>query len=488
MNSKVLMYFLKFLFFFSAAPVFSQVYDYVVDINGNGNFTSINEALNSISENSTTRTLIFVRNGVYNEKVWLGPSKISVSLVGENVDDVVINWDDYQGKDGLSGADSYTFLAEGDDFYMENITVVNSYGSGSQAVAIRTTGDRQVFKNCVFKGHQDTYYAHKNRQYNFKCIVEGNTDFIYGDATAVFDSCIIKSLNGGNYIAAPADSKLITPLSTGDFYHGFLFSNCNLTAEAGVDIGSVYLARPWQANASVAYIYCILGDHISPTGWSEWSTNDNHESAYFSEYLNKNVDGNLADVTQRVSWSTQLTEYEATVLYLSSFFLRKENVNWFPKPVVTALHAPLNVSIDGIQLVWDPVDEAIGYAIYKNGRVIDFASGNSFVVSEPVSDLSVFKVLSIDEYGALSDGTEVIPGFLSDAGRIADKKSYQLINNKIFFSHPTKFLLFDISGCRIIYEQDVMQVSLSELGTGVYFLYCESEGEMPFSDKLVIRR
>ncbi|HLW07698.1 MAG TPA: pectinesterase family protein, partial [Marinilabiliaceae bacterium] len=178
---------------------FGQVYDIVVDAHGTGDFNTIGEAISSIPNNQEKRTLILVKNGVYQEKLIVSSSKTFVSIIGEDVNNVIITWSDYQGKDGMFGADSYTLLAEGADFYMENITVVNGYGPGAQAVAIRTTGDRQVFKNCVFKGHQDTYYAHKNRQYNFKCHIEGNTDFIYGDATAVFDSCNIHSIAGGQY-------------------------------------------------------------------------------------------------------------------------------------------------------------------------------------------------------------------------------------------------------------------------------------------------
>lgn len=463
-----------------------QVYDFVVDAQGTGDFSTIGEALSSVPDNQSQRTLILVKNGTYQEKLILTSSKSSVSLIGEDVENVIITWSDYQGKEGISGANSYTFLAEGDDFYMENITVVNDYGPGAQAVAIRTTGDRQVFKNCVFKGNQDTYYAHKNRQYNYKCRIEGNTDFIYGDATVVFDSCEIHSLSGGQYISAPADSKMITYLSTGPFIHGFLFSNCVLTAATDVADRSVFLGRPWQPNASAAYINCILGNHINLAGWSQWSGNNNHTSAIFSEYLNKNPDGSLVDVTQRVSWSSQLTKEEATIYYLSNFFLRKGTVNWLAKKSATALHAPLNIVVDNMNLSWSKVEEALGYAIYEENRLVEVVSTNSYLASESIPDVSAYKVITINEYGAMSDGSEELPGSTSISPISNDLEMFKMESGKIAFRRTVDVIIYNLSGQIILKEERVDYLETRNISQGVYLLTFTTEEGQVYTNKVIL--
>ncbi|WP_337070872.1 pectinesterase family protein, partial [Pontibacter sp. 13R65] len=106
---------------------------------GSGTHTSIKRAVDAVLTNRSTRTLIFVKNGIYEEKIHIPFSNIS--LIGESRDGVIVSWDDYSDKPGtnISTATSYTIWAAGDDLYMENMTVRNTAGNVGQAVAIRTT-------------------------------------------------------------------------------------------------------------------------------------------------------------------------------------------------------------------------------------------------------------------------------------------------------------------------------------------------------------
>lgn len=473
-----------FLFFFIYNVSNAQVFDFVVDKNGNGDYTTITDAISNIPNNSTNRTLIFIKNGDYEEKIHLPETKKNVSFIGESSEGVIFTWGDYQGKDGMYGAESYTFLSEGENFYMENITVINSYGVGSQAVAIRTTGDKQVYKNCVFKGHQDTYYAHKNRQYNFKCHVEGTVDFIYGDATAVFDSCSIHSIGGG-CVTAPADSKMITQLAGDKFIHGFLFTNSNLTAASNVADNSVCLGRPWQSDASCAYINCTLGKHIKPQGWNEWDDN-NHLSAVFSEYNSKNPDGTLVDVSQRVTWSKQLTEKEANTYYLSNFFLRKGLENWLAKDIAKALYAPLNVKIENDNLKWDNVDNAIGYAVYYDNKILSFTKTETIAISAPNNNLEKLKVVTINEYGAMSDGSEEVPENLKVENNL-NNVFFEISNFNISFEQLVNVAIVDIYGKNLTSKKETYNLDISNIEKGVYILIIESKNGMRTSEKIIIK-
>jgi len=437
----------------------------VVDKNGTGNYTSVGEAIDAVPDNSSERTLIFIKNGEYYEKVIVPSSKINVSLVGESVEGVIISYDDNPSK--VPAADTYTFYAGADDLYAENVTFQNTSGNVGQALAIRTTGDRMVFKNCRMLGFQDTYYAHKRRQYNLKCYVEGATDFIYGDATTVFDSCTINCLNGGSYITAPADTKLITNFSTGPFLHGLLFRYSNITADENVAANSYYLGRPWQPNASSVFLNCTLGNHIKPEGWSTWGGN-NHESSYFAEYKSKNPDGTLVDTTARVEWSYQVSEFAANNFYKLSFFLRKDFVEWDPLPVTRELPKPQNIHVQGEAVSWDPVENAIGYVISKNSSVIGFSMQNSFSGPSVSGGEGEITVKSVTANGALSMGVSSI---VVSGPVIREETEIGMViaNGKISFSEKVSFGIYSLAG-NLIYQGNGSEVNVSGFIKGMYIV------------------
>jgi pectinesterase len=171
----------------------------VVSKDGSGTATTVQEAINLVTDKNAERFVIFIRNGEYKEKIVLPRSKTNVTMIGESAEGVILTYDDFSGKvvdgDTITTYTSHSFAADADDFVAMNITFANSAGPVGQAVAIRTTGDRQIFYNCRFIGHQDTYYTQGHyRNYLKNCFIEGTTDYIFGRSTVVFDSCHINSL------------------------------------------------------------------------------------------------------------------------------------------------------------------------------------------------------------------------------------------------------------------------------------------------------
>ena len=445
----------------------AQVFDVVVDKDGKGDFTSVQAAINSVSGSLQARTLIYVKDGIYNEKVVLSPTKTNFSLIGEDEKKVIISWDDNPQK-GIPAADTYTFWADGPGFYAENITIRNTSGNVGQALAIKTTGDTMVFKNCRFLGFQDTYYANKRRQYNLKCYIEGATDFIYGDATTVFDSCTINCVKGGQYISAPADTKLITPLVGGRFLHGLLFRYCNVTANSDVAENSYYLGRPWQPNSSSVFMNCTLGSHIKPEGWSTWG-NDNHLSAYFAEYKNMKPDGSPADISGRVSWSNQVSDAWATNLYKLSFFLKSNNKEWDPVRITKELAVPKNLVANGNVLTWDAVPDAIGYVVLKNDSTIGFASSTTFTDNSYQTGDQNYTLKSVSVNGALSKRS----GDVATSSEIIQNKKQgiltQVTNNNLSFSEEVTYQVYSISG-KLIETGKGMNVNIQGIKSGIYIL------------------
>ena len=174
-------------------------YDIVVAQDGSGDFTTIQEAVNSVPDfRKKARTTILVKKGVYKEKLIIAPCKINLSIIGE--DGAVITYDDYASKlnrfgDEKSTSGSASCYIYAPDFIAENITFENSSGPVGQAVACFVSGDRATFRNCRFLGCQDTLYTYgvHSRQYYENCYIEGTVDFIFGKSTAVFNRCTIHS-------------------------------------------------------------------------------------------------------------------------------------------------------------------------------------------------------------------------------------------------------------------------------------------------------
>ncbi|PYG90189.1 PelA/Pel-15E family pectate lyase [Ruminiclostridium sufflavum DSM 19573] len=288
----------------SEAPIQLPVqtdYDMVVARDGSGDFTTVQAAINKVPSNSGTITSIYIKDGTYKEKINIASSKKNISLVGQSRTGTILTYGDSAGTVtsagaalGTSGSASVTI--SGDGFRAENITFENSYdeavNGSSQAVAVLAKADKAVFENCSFKGNQDTLYAGGNggRQYYCDCYIEGDVDFIFGGATAVFNNCEIFSLNrSGGCVTAPS-----TPANQ----KGYLFYKCRLTSSCTSK--TISLGRPWIPSSStdsitpkVLFRECELGNHIAAAGWTSMSGN-NPENYEMWEYLDTGAGSNAS--------------------------------------------------------------------------------------------------------------------------------------------------------------------------------------------------
>ena len=113
-------------------------------------------------------------------------------------------------------------------------------------------------------------------QYYRRCTIRGNIDFIFGGANAVFDSCRIEPWHhktGIYYITAPS-----TPAGK----PGYLFVDCTVAGNCAP--GSVYLGRPWRADAACYWLDCSLSEEVCAGGWDNWHDPENEKTARFGEY------------------------------------------------------------------------------------------------------------------------------------------------------------------------------------------------------------
>lgn len=297
----------------------AQKYDFVVAKDGSGNFRTVQEAIQAVPDFRKNPTTIFIKNGIYKEKLTLPTSKTGVKFVGENVRQTILTYDDFASRKNRFGEEigttgSSSFFIFGDDFTAENITFENAAGPVGQAVAVRIDGDRVIFNNCRFLGFQDTLYPHgeKSRQYYKNCYIEGTVDFIFGWSTAVFEDCEIFCKKGGGYITAASTPE--------DAPYGFVFLNCRITGDAPAN--SFYLGRPWRPHAKTVFLNTTMGNQIKPEGWHNWNKPEAEKTTYYGEYRST---GPGAQPSARVEWSHQLKESEA-----KEYTLEKVFAGWNP--------------------------------------------------------------------------------------------------------------------------------------------------------------
>ena len=287
----------------------------VVSRDGTGNFRTLQEAIESARAFMDYTVTIYVKNGVYKEKVIVPSWVENIDIIGDR-DKTIITYDDHANINKMGTFRTYTVKVEGSDITFKNLTIENNAAQLGQAVALHTEGDRLKFINCRILGNQDTIYtgAKFTRLYFKDCYIDGTTDFIFGPSTALFEDCIIHSKRN-SYVTAASTPK--------EAKYGYVFKHCKLTAEPGVD--KVYLGRPWRPYAYTLFIECELGKHIVLAGWHNWGKQSNEETARYMEYKNT---GEGANASERVAWSKQLTKKEAEAVTVDAIF--RTQSDWDP--------------------------------------------------------------------------------------------------------------------------------------------------------------
>lgn len=283
-------------------------YIFTVAKDGTGDFRYIQDAIDAMRVYPLAPITLYIKNGVYNEKIELPANNTDVNFIGENVDSTIIVFNDYSGRGKLTTFTSFTAKISGNRFFAQNITFSNNAGRVGQAVALYVDADKAVFKNCRFLGDQDTIFSagETSRQLFVDCYIEGTTDFIFGPSTAVFQSCTIRE---------KSDSYITAASTTPGKKFGYVFLDCKIEAAPGVE--KIYLGRPWRAHAKTVFIRCEMPVQVKPEGWNNWGNPENEKTVLYAEYKSTGV-GTQADA--RVKWSRQLTDKEAAGYTLANIF------------------------------------------------------------------------------------------------------------------------------------------------------------------------
>ncbi|MHA4739027.1 pectinesterase family protein [Dyadobacter sp. MSC1_007] len=294
---------------------------FTVAQDGSGDFKTIQEAVNAVRDHSERKAVISIKKGIYREKLVIPAWKKNIALIGESREGTIITNGNYSGQD-FPGKDftqntkystytSYTVLVQANDCSIQNLTIENTARRVGQAVALAMEADRIEVVNCNILGNQDTLYTSKDGRNYFKnCLITGTTDFIFGEATAVFQDCIIKSL---------ANSYITAASTTQKQRFGFVFFNCKLTASE--EATKVFLGRPWRPYAKTVFIDTDMGGHIAKEGWDPWKGDkmfpEKEKTTFYAEFNSK---GEGASPQARIGWSHQLTKDERKNYTLKNIF------------------------------------------------------------------------------------------------------------------------------------------------------------------------
>jgi pectinesterase len=264
------------------------------------------------------RVIIRITPGVYHERIWIPQNRPRLTLIGLGAkpEDTVITADKFAKEQGGTFF-TETVEVNGEAFEADNITFENSAGRQGQALAISVLSDKAIFKHCRFLGYQDTLFANWGRQYYVDSYISGAVDYIFGNATAVFDHSEIHSIAPG-YVTA--QSRLAADEST-----GFVIRNSRITTE-NLEDRKVSLGRPWRPYARVVYLNTEMDAGIAPEGFTLWRRGDDPSTMFYGEYKSS---GAGSSSSSRAPFVKQLTDAQAK-RFAPRVFLRGSD-HWNPE-------------------------------------------------------------------------------------------------------------------------------------------------------------
>ncbi|PKA46492.1 Pectinesterase 2 [Apostasia shenzhenica] len=279
--------------------------DFIVAQDGSGKFKTIKEALDAaaaLRRSTGRRIVIYVKTGVYSEILNIVSSLSDITMTGDGKGKTIIT-----GCRSVAGG--YTtlscpiFSVFSDGFMAIGMTFRNTFGPGSQAVALLSGSDRSVFYRCSFEGYQDTLCVYSQRQFYRECDISGTIDFIFGNAVAVIQSCNI-------FVRKPSkgEANVITAQGRTDQYQntGIVIQFCRVTAAPEflpvLRMVKSYLGRPWQRYSRAVFMQSFIDCIIDPAGWLPFDGDFALDTLYYAEYNNTGPGSGSRILRQRVKW------------------------------------------------------------------------------------------------------------------------------------------------------------------------------------------
>ena len=412
-----------------------RLYDAVVDKNGNGDYITVQEAIDAAPSELDKPYLIFITNGEYEEYVMIPKKKNFIHLIGQDKDKTIIKYKVTVSKENvtdkypenpwdysylnpannMSSEQCAVMVIFGNDFYAENLTLENTWGtenqSGPQADALCTRVDRIAFFNCKLLSFQDTWWVHQAtndisaRNYADNCWIEGAVDYVYGSANLLVENSTLYNVRAGSVLTAGSQYEG-TPW-------GHVFKDCIMDGNDAAKSQGNFFGRPWHNAPKELFINVDCRIPMDPAGWQDMNTSP----GLFAVYNVTDKDGQPLSTEQ---WKRDYTfedesGEEVTVHYDGKFELTAdeaakytyENIitspdGWNPKAFYTSEKLPAveNINLYGTTLSWDGMNKAICYLVFDNGEFIGQTTETTMEVDVNGEN---YTVKAVNKYGSLSD-------------------------------------------------------------------------------------
>ncbi|XP_062213732.1 pectinesterase-like [Phragmites australis] len=267
---------------------------------GKGDFTNISAALAAVPQRYQGRYVIYVKEGVYDETVNITNRMANVTMYGDGSKKSIVTGSK-NVIDGIRMWRTATFAVDGDSFAAMRLGIRNTAGvEKQQAVALRVKADKAVFFNCRIEGHQNTLFAQAYRQFYRSCVISGTVDFIFGDAAAVFQRCVllVRPPRPGQPAVATAHGRRDHQQTTGFVVHkSSIIADERLASNQSASTATkTYLGRPWKEFARTVVMESVIEGFVHGQGYMPWEGQDSLGTAFFGEFGNT---GDGANVTGR---------------------------------------------------------------------------------------------------------------------------------------------------------------------------------------------
>ncbi|XP_002990830.2 pectinesterase [Selaginella moellendorffii] len=294
---------------------------------GSGQFENITAALAAAPTKSSSRFVIYIKQGTYLETFEVPRNLLNLMFLGDGIGKTIITGNKSVQDPNITTFTSATVAIRANNFIAQDITFQNTAGAiNHQAVAVRVTADKVAFFRCSFEGFQDTLYAHSLRQFYTQCEIYGTVDYIFGNAAAIFQNCNL-------YARLPMPKQKNTYTAQGrtdpNQNTGFSFQNCAVDGtpelKANITQFPTFLGRPWKEYAVTVFLKCYESAVVDPAGWLEWSGDFALQTLFYGEYFCYGPGGSTV---KRVDWSTQIFDSSFASKYTAMSLVNGDE--WLP--------------------------------------------------------------------------------------------------------------------------------------------------------------
>ncbi|KAF8133911.1 carbohydrate esterase family 8 protein [Boletus edulis] len=300
---------------------------YVSSTDPSANFTSVQEAINSLP--GTGKAVILIGEGQYFEMVnitrgaplvllgQLNPATASTRAGNASQRNLVHIWNNLHAGNGLTDEETCSTNSYNIDF--ENRAANYSI---AQALVTSITLANASFYGCAFESWQDTWYTGFGANtYVADSIIYGQTDYLFGCGRAWFQSVTLANRGCGGGITAWQGMPGTT--------NGVYIANSNITRSPDIDptivtTGQCFLGRPWNEYAVAVFLKTHMDDSIHPSGFTSWAAGGAVPTTTF--YAEFGSHGPGANVASRVGQDHILSSEESQTYRLEEVF--QERPGW----------------------------------------------------------------------------------------------------------------------------------------------------------------